>query len=245
VAAWRSGNIVERINEVTLRRARLVLGWVTVFGGQKTSVFHQATQANSAFYPSGTGNEYQSKCGYALRLGSKGRYGWIKMPLDRKVGLIPSDIVLDGDPVPPVAKRDGIPQFPAHVYCGQTPPQKGDRARPIFGPCLLWPNGWMHQDATWYGGRPQPRRLCVRCGPSFPIKRAEPPANFLTHVYCGQTAGWTKTPLGTEVDRCPGHIMLDGDPAPVGKGHSSPPPFGPCLLWPRSPISATAELLFM
>jgi len=33
VAAWRSGNVVGRINEVTLRRARLVLGWVTVFGG--------------------------------------------------------------------------------------------------------------------------------------------------------------------------------------------------------------------
>jgi len=29
----RSGNIVGRIDEVTLRRARLVLGWVTVFGG--------------------------------------------------------------------------------------------------------------------------------------------------------------------------------------------------------------------
>jgi len=43
VAAWRSGNIVARINEVTLRRAQLVLGWVTVFGGQTTSVFHQAT----------------------------------------------------------------------------------------------------------------------------------------------------------------------------------------------------------
>ena len=32
VAAWRSGNGVGRINEVTLRRARLVLGWVTVSG---------------------------------------------------------------------------------------------------------------------------------------------------------------------------------------------------------------------
>jgi len=50
VAAWHSGNIVGRINEVTLRRARLVLGWVTIFGGQTTSVFHQATQANSASY---------------------------------------------------------------------------------------------------------------------------------------------------------------------------------------------------
>jgi len=23
----------------------------------------------------------------------------------------------------------------------------------------LWPNGWMDQDATWYWGRPRPRRL--------------------------------------------------------------------------------------
>ena len=30
--AWRSGNEVGRINEVTLRRARLVLGWVTCPG---------------------------------------------------------------------------------------------------------------------------------------------------------------------------------------------------------------------
>jgi len=33
VAAWRSGNIIGRINKVTLRRARLVLGSVTVMGG--------------------------------------------------------------------------------------------------------------------------------------------------------------------------------------------------------------------
>jgi len=42
---------VPSAHEVALRRARLVLGWVTVFGGQTTSVFHQATQVNSAFYP--------------------------------------------------------------------------------------------------------------------------------------------------------------------------------------------------
>jgi len=51
VAAWHSGNVAGYINEVTLRRARLVLGWVIVFGGQTTSVFHQATQANSTYYP--------------------------------------------------------------------------------------------------------------------------------------------------------------------------------------------------
>jgi len=31
-----------------------------------------------------------------------------------------------------------------------------------------------------------------------------------------------KTPLGTEVDLGPGHIMLDGDPAPLQKGYSAP-----------------------
>ena len=45
--------------------------------------------------------------------------GWIKMPLDRDVGLGPSNIVLDGDQFPP-PKRDRAPQFSAHVYCGQT-----------------------------------------------------------------------------------------------------------------------------
>jgi len=37
---------------------------------------------------------------------------------------------------------------------------------------------------------------------------------FLAHVYCGQTAGWIKMALGMEVGLGPGHIVLDGDPAP-------------------------------
>jgi len=52
-------------------------------------------------------------------------------------------------------------------------------------------------------------------------------------------AGWIKMPLGTEVlGLSPGHIVLDGDPAP-------PPRKGPCLLSlaKRSSISATAALL--
>ena len=35
---------------------------------------------------------------------------------------------------------------------------------------------------------------------------------FLAHVYCGQTAGWMKTPHVTEVDLGPGHIVLEGVP---------------------------------
>ena len=78
--------------------------------------------------------------------------------------------------------------------------------------------------------------------PATPRKRAHPPHPILAHVYCGQMAGWMKTPLGKEVDFCPGHIVLDGVPAPA-KGPQQPPLFGPCLLWPWLPISATAELL--
>jgi len=39
----------------------------------------------------------------------------------------------------------------------------------------------------------------------------------VTLVYCGQTVGWTKMPLGMEVGLGPDHIVLDGDPAPPPK----------------------------
>jgi len=47
-------------------------------------------------------------------------------------------------------------------------PKKGP---PIIGPCLLWPNGWMDQDATWYKGRPRPRPHCVTRRPSSPSQK--------------------------------------------------------------------------
>jgi len=119
---------------------------------------------------------------------------WIKMPLGMDVGLDPSDIVLDGDPAPPS--------------------ENGGRPPPIFGLCLLWPNGCMDQDATWYGGRPRPRPHCARCGLSSPHQKGAP---VFAHVCCGQTAGWIKMPLGTKVGLGPGRIVLHGDP-------SAPPP---------------------
>ena len=80
----------------------------------------------------------------------------------------------------------------------------------------------MHQDATWYGGRPLPTQDCVRYGPSYPQKRAHPPTEFLAHVYCGQMAGWIKMELGMDVGISPGHIVLDGDPALLPKRGRSP-----------------------
>jgi len=88
----------------------------------------------------------------------------------------------------------------------------------------------MDQDATWYGGRPRPTRDCVRCGPTYPRKMGTPtPTQFLAYVYCGQMAGWTKTPLGTEVDLGSAHIVLDGVPAPA-KVAQHPPSFRPMSI---------------
>jgi len=36
----------------------------------------------------------------------------------------------------------------------------------------------MNQNDTWYGGRPRPRRLCVRWGPRSPAKKGAEPQNF-------------------------------------------------------------------
>ena len=78
---------------------------------------------------------------------------------------------------------------------------------------------------------------------SLPQKRDRAPPQFLAHVYCGQTAGWIKTPLGTEVDRGPGHFVLDGFPAIGERGTAAPPLCWHMPIVALSPISATAELL--
>jgi len=54
-------------------------------------------------------------------------------------------------------------------------------------------------------------------------KWAKLPTQFLAHVHCGQTAGWIKTALGTEVGLGPCHIVLDGDPAPLPQKWAEPP----------------------
>jgi len=47
--------------------------------------------------------------------------GWIKMKFGMEISLDPGHIVLGGDPAaPPLPKKEYSPQFPAHVYCGQT-----------------------------------------------------------------------------------------------------------------------------
>jgi len=77
----------------------------------------------------------------------------------------------------------------------------------------------------------------------------------VTLVYCGQTVGWIRMPLGTDVGLRlgPGHVVLDGEPLPRGKGHVEAAPtfeiygrslvridLGPCLLWPNGWIDHDA-----
>jgi len=66
-------------------------------------------------------------------------------------------------------------------------------------------------------------------------------------VYCGQTVGWIKTKLSTEVGLGPGHTVLDEDPAPPPpKGHS--PQFlahiccGQKAGWIKMPLGREAGL---
>ena len=156
-----------------------------------------------------------------------------------EVGLGPLHVVIDGDPAP-LPKSGQSPQFSAHLYCGQRAgcikmplgievglspgdigldgepapyPKMG--GPPIFVPHLLWPNRCMDQDATWYGGRPQPSRHCVRCGPSYPPEKGHTDA----HPIFGPCLLW---PNGS----------MDEDAARYG---SRPPPRQHCIR--RGPSS--------
>jgi len=53
----------------------------------------------------------------------------------------------------------------------------------------------------------------------------------VTLVYCGHTVGCIKMKLVMEGGLGPGHIVLDGDPAPLPQREYPRPIFGPCLLW--------------
>jgi len=135
---------------------------------------------------------------------------WIKIPLGTQVGLGPGDIVLVGNSSPPTAKR--------------TQPL-------IFGPYLLWPNGCMYQDITWYGGRPQPRRHCVRWEPSSPPLKGQSLPNFRPMSVVAKRLDGLRCRL---VWPRPRRLCVRwGSSCAQKKGHSSQPIFGPCLLWPN------------
>ena len=117
------------------------------------------------------------------------------MPLGTEVGLGQAS-VLDGDQAPPLPQGGGAaPQFSVHICCGQMPLGRkvglspsdivldGDtaplppreRSTSIFGPCLLWQNGWMDQYGTWYRRSPWPSDIVLDGDPATSPKGARPP----------------------------------------------------------------------
>ena len=111
--------------------------------------------------------------------------------------------------------------------------QKGGGAHPLpqnkknVGPCLLWPNGWMHQDATWYGSKRRSRRRCVRWGRSSPYKGSTQPPVF------GSCLLWPNgcmyedaTWYGSRPQPRP-YCIRRGVPALRERGTAAPPVFSP------------------
>ena len=123
-------------------------------------------------------------------------------------------------------------------------PKKGARP-PIFGPCLLRPNGWIDQDVTWCGSRPRPRPYCDRWGPAPPPQEkgdtAPPifgPCLLWSNGWMDQDANWY------EGRSRPDRNVLHVDPAPSKR--SIAPNFRPMsIVAKRSPILASAEHLLL
>ena len=80
--------------------------------------------------------------------------------------------------------------------------------------------------------------------PAPPTRKGDSSPHFSAYVCCGQTAGWIKMPLGTEVGLGPGHIVLDGDLSPPKRAPENfrlmsvvAKRLDGCLLWPNGRLS--------
>jgi len=151
--------------------------------------------------------------------------GWIKIPLATEVGLGPGDIALDGYPAP-------------HP--------KGCTTL-NFRPCLLWSNGWMDQDGTWYGGQPRPRPHCARWRLSSPCPEKgpqPPPSNFQPMSVVAKRLDRLRYHLIRRQASAQATLCNMGIQLPQ-KG-TALPEFRPVsTVAKRSPISATAEHLYI
>jgi len=123
-------------------------------------------------------------------------------------------------PAPPPPKvHSPPPQFSANICCDQMA-------------------GWIKMPLGMEAGLDSGD--CVRLGPSSPSPKRGQSPQFSVHVCCGQTAGCINMPLGMELGLAPGYIVRRKPIAPPPRERGTR---RTCLLWPRSPISATAELL--
>ena len=89
------------------------------------------------------------------------------MKLGMEVGLSPGHIVLDGDPAPLSKKRGIVPQFSAHVYCGQTA-------------------AWIKMPLGMEVGL-GPGHIVLDVDPAPPPQKRGHSPQFSAHVFCGHT----------------------------------------------------------
>jgi len=127
------------------------------------------------------------------------------------IGLGPGDFVFDGDQLPPEKGHTHPYPIFAHVCCGQTagwikmplgtevnlglgdvvldrvavPPKRSTAQPLVFGSCLLWPNGWMDEDTTWYRIDLGPGHIVLEGVPALRERGTAAPPLFSAHVYCG------------------------------------------------------------
>jgi len=135
---------------VTLTYCGQMVGWIKMKRGMQVGLGpgHIVLNGDPAPLPQ-KGKRGQSPQ-FSAHICSGEMAGWMKMPLGREVGLSPSDIVLDEDPAPL--------------------PKKGAQP-PIFGRCLLGPNGCMDQDATWHRARSRPGHIVLDGDPARPLPK--------------------------------------------------------------------------
>jgi len=152
--------------------------------------------------------------------------GWMDQDDIWYGGLGPGNLVLDGNP----AHSSHTPEFSAHVCCGQTAGWIRMPLRMEVG---------LGQGHIVLDGDPVPEKwgysapghhIVLGGDPALPPSPTpkkggghRAPCKFSTHVCCGQTAGWIKMLLGTEVSHGPGDIVLDGNLClPTEKGIAAP-----------------------
>jgi len=112
---------------------------------------------------------------------------------------------------------------------------------PVCNVDVLWLNGWVYQDATWYGGSPRPRTHCVRWGLSSPTERGTTAPTFAVYgrrLNRGPCLLWPNGWMDQDAtwyrgrSRTMRHCFRWGTQLPHGEAQQ-PPLFGPCLLWPN------------
>ena len=104
----------------------------------------------------------------------------------------------------------------------------------------------MLQDASWYGGRPRPKRRCVRWGHSSPSQKGGTAPNFCPMFVVAKRLDGSRCHLVCRWVSAEAALCYVGTQLPSPERGTAPPNFWPLSVVAKwSPISGTAEHLFI